>query len=800
MIWHKVWFDLWHNKLRTLLVVISIAVGVFAVGVTFGLTMQLLPSMDASHRSTYPSHVTMFTMRPVDRETILALRKISGVVNLEPLNSVEVRYKKNPQDNWRKGSILMRDDYANQIYDVVQLKEGVWPEEDYLGIERMHSPFYGIDIGDQVIFEVGDQEKRFQITGKIRHPFVPPPMMYDQAWFFGGENIMEQYGIPRNQFTQFKFSVTPYTAQQARMVASAIKERLAKQDIGIAATMYQDPVKHWGRDFVDGMTLVIEILAVLSMLLSVVLVLNTLTAVITQQTNQIGIMKAIGGSSSTILKAYLVGVFVYGLLALGLALPLGAIASYSITRWFLSLYNIEYDVFTFSRQTMVYQAVAALVVPLLAALVPVLEGARMTVRQAIASYGLGGDFGSSWFDRAIERVARQFFISYNAMAIANIFRRKGRLILTQLVLITAGVMFLMVLSLSSSLNATLEADFGRRTYDMNFSLNNLQRVDLMAKMVEAVPGVEHADMWLVVPATILRKGQRSLDAGMGSQLQGMPVDEPLYRPPIIEGRWFEPGDNRVIVMQRDTAQKENIKVGDMVTLDLGEWGKDDWMVIGLYQVFAMMGGGYSIDVMYAPRPAVFEATKKEGKGTFLLVRTREHTPEAVNEAKSQIETLLKQRHIDVFQTETTPELRKIYNMSFSMVIGMLLVLAILMAMVGGIGLMGSLSIGVIERTKEIGMMRALGALSRNILGMFVLEGVLQGLMSWIVAVPLALIVAPKLADALALTMFRSRMDYQFNYQAALVWLVLILVISVLASLIPARNAARINVRQSLSYE
>jgi putative ABC transport system permease protein len=800
VIWHKVWYDLWHNKLRTLLVIISIAVGVFAVGVTFGLTGQMLPSMDAAHRSTQPSHVTMFTLRPVDRDTILALRKIPSVVNLEPLNSVEVRYKKYPQDSWHKGSILMRDDYANQIYDVVQLKEGVWPEEDFLGIERMHSPFYGIDIGDQVILEVGDQEKSFQITSKIRHPFVPPPSMYDQAWFFSSENIMELYGIPRGQFTQFKFSVTPYTALQARLVASAIKERLAKQGIGIAATMYQDPEKHWGRAFVDGMTLVIEILAVLSMLLSVVLVLNTLTAVITQQTNQIGIMKAIGGTSSTVLKAYLVGVFVYGLLALGVALPLGSIASFSMTRWFLGMYNIEYDLFTFSKQAVIYQAAAALVIPILAALVPVLEGARMTVRQAIASYGLGGDFGSSWIDRAIERIARQFLISYNAMAVANIFRRKGRLILTQLVLITAGVMFLMVLSLSSSLKATMDTDFARRTYDMDFYLSDLQRVDLMTDMIEDVPGVEHADMWLVAPATILHQGQRSIDAGMGSQLQGMPVNEPMYRPPIVEGRWFGPGDDRVIVMQRDTAEKENIKVGDAVILDLGEWGKDDWTVIGLYQVFMMLGGGYSVDIMYAPRPAVFEATKKEGKGTILLVRTNKHTPEAVNEAKSQIETLLKHRHIDVFQTETMPELRKIYDTSFSMVIGMLMALAILVAVVGGIGLMGSLSIGVIERTKEIGMMRALGALSRNILGMFVLEGILQGLISWIVAVPLSMVVAPKLADALALTMFQSKMDYMFNYPAALIWLAVILVISVLASLIPARNAARINVRQSLSYE
>ena len=50
VIWHKVWFDLWHNKLRTLLVVFSIAVGVFAVGATFGMAEQMMPTMDAAHQ------------------------------------------------------------------------------------------------------------------------------------------------------------------------------------------------------------------------------------------------------------------------------------------------------------------------------------------------------------------------------------------------------------------------------------------------------------------------------------------------------------------------------------------------------------------------------------------------------------------------------------------------------------------------------------------------------------------------------------------------------------------------------
>ncbi len=742
VIWHKVWFDLWHNKLRTLLVILSIAVGVFALGTTFGMAEQMLPAMDSAHQSSLPSHATLYLTQPVARDTLLSLRKIPGVDNVEALNLVQIRWKKHPEDEWRVGALLQRDDYAAQTYDVVQLKAGPWPLEQSLSIERMHSPFYGLDIGDQVIIEVGDQERTFSITGKIRHPFVPPPSMYDQAWFFGSAQLIELFGIPDGKFTQIKIRAVPYSADNAKLVASAVKERLAKQGIGVGATMYQDPDKHWGRMFVDGMTLVIEVLAVISMLLSIVLVLNTLTAVITQQTNQIGILKAIGGSSFTITKVYLAGVLVYGVLSLLIAFPLGAIASFRVSQWFLGLYNIDYDNYSLSNRTLLVEAFAALAVPLIGALIPVLSAAAITVRQAISSYGLGGDFRTTWIDKLVERIGRRFLVSYNAMALSNTFRRKGRLLLTQLVLVMAGVMFLMVMTLSSSITATNDAEFGRHTYDAIFNLEYMQRLDRMQQLVQSVSGVEKADMWLAIPASILAQGQKKLDAGLGAQLQGIPLDDPMYRPLLAEGRWFEPGDDRVVVMNKQTADDAHIRLGDTISLDLGLYGQDEWKVIGLYRVFLMFGGGFSTDAIYAPRQAVFEVSKKTGKCNTLLVRMTDHSATGVTGIKSLVEDQLKADNIVIAQSETMPSLRKTSDTSFSFVIIMLLVLAVIVALVGGIGLMGSLWISVIERTKEIGIMRAIGATSSRILGMFILEGVIQGLMSWVFAVPVALLVTP----------------------------------------------------------
>jgi putative ABC transport system permease protein len=335
VIWYKVWSDLWDNKIRTLLAVVSIAAGVFAVGAIFGMADQLLAGMDTAHQATSPSHIQMYLTDQVDRDTALRLKKIPGVADLEVMNEITVRYKIHPEDEWSRGSMVMRDDYRDQIYDKVELKEGEWPKKNDIAIERLSSQFFGLEIGDEVIFEFDKTDRPLRIIGKIRHPFVPPPQFGGDAYFFVDAKGLERFEIPEGEFVHLKARVEPYSLEFAKKVASEMKQRLAKENIGVAVTFYQDPGKHWGRFFVEGMNLVLQILAVVSVMASVVLVINTLTALIIQQTNQIGIIKAIGGSTGTIVEVYLAGVVIYGLLALLVSLPLGASIAFGISKWFL---------------------------------------------------------------------------------------------------------------------------------------------------------------------------------------------------------------------------------------------------------------------------------------------------------------------------------------------------------------------------------------------------------------------------------------------------------------------------------
>ena len=435
VLWYKIWFDLWNNKTRTILAILSIAAGVFAVGSIFGMSQMMLSNMDRSHRDVLAAHINAGLNAYVDRDTILNLRDVPGVEDVEPYNSVTVLYKLRPGDEWRQGVIQMRDTYEQQKYELLQLRDGDWPRhKDEIAVERMGAQFLNIGIGDSVIFKMEDRERVLPITGFIRHPFVPPPQFQDLAFFFMSAEGMERFGVPPGKFSQFYVRVTPYSEEYAKEVASTLKDRLAKQDISVGAFMYENPDKHWGRTFMDAMTQVQQLLALICVVIGGVLVFNTISNLITQQTNQIGILKAIGGRAPRIVGMYLVSALVYGGLAFLIAFPLGAIVAHVFTKVFLNLFNIDYDTFHISRDAVVLQALSALLAPLLAGLPPILKGAAITVREAIASYGLGGGYHSGRLDRFVEAIGARLLPTHYATALGNMFRHKGRLLLTQLVL------------------------------------------------------------------------------------------------------------------------------------------------------------------------------------------------------------------------------------------------------------------------------------------------------------------------------------------------------------------------------
>jgi putative ABC transport system permease protein len=124
----------------------------------------------------------------------------------------------------------------------------------------------------------------------------------------------------------------------------------------------------------------------------------------------------------------------------------------------------------------------------------------------------------------------------------------------------------------------------------------------------------------------------------------------------------------------------------------------------------------------------------------------------------------------------------------------------LVAAVGSLGLMGTMSINVLERTREIGVMRAIGASDGLVLKIFMVEGIFIGGLSWLMGTAAALPISKLLSNAVGLAFIDTPLSFTFSTTGALIWLGIALILAAVASFLPAWNASRLTVREVLAYE
>jgi putative ABC transport system permease protein len=333
---HKIWSDLWANKGRTLQVVLIIAMGAFAIGLIIGARTLVIGGMEDIWRACSPGHITLWTNPSVDDDTITVLKGIEGLEEVEGYASVSIEWRLSPDDEWLPAVLIARDDYENQRYTKVSLLSGGWPQKKMLAVGQGCDVAFGIEEGRQATIRVDDREHLVEIGGVIYDPVAFPPSFGGPAQFFTTRDRLD-YLTGDRDFNRILAGAPQYDEVVATDIASKIQRKLEKQDIdsggaapNAAGARTSDPDKHFFQDIMDGIFFVMGIMSILALILALFLVYNTINAVLTQQVNQIGVMKAIGARTGQILRLYLITVFVYGFLALLIAVPLGAIGAWGL--------------------------------------------------------------------------------------------------------------------------------------------------------------------------------------------------------------------------------------------------------------------------------------------------------------------------------------------------------------------------------------------------------------------------------------------------------------------------------------
>ncbi|HDQ70503.1 MAG TPA: FtsX-like permease family protein [Chloroflexi bacterium] len=788
IVWRKVWRDLWNNKLRTILVVLSTAVGVFALGLVFGASGMMRERMTESHIASNAPNIEMYTHR-FGQDLIYGLMRETNVADVEGESRISTQWKFEGEDDWRDANIIARQDLAEQRMYPVELLEGEWPDRRSLAVERMSSSHYNIPIDKTILVKVGNLERQVPIVGVARHPYTPPPQIgLGNATFIATTEMQAWLTNSPEGFNALNIQLASFSEEEAQETAARIKKRLERGGMEVYYHSFVKPDEHWAQQMIDTIFLVLGVLGGLSLVLSGFLIVNTMNAIITQQIWQIGVMKVLGATVGRVVYVYLITVVIYALLSLGLAMPLGAIGAHLLSAWMLDLFNIMVGDFRLISTSMGLQVGIGLIIPLLAALVPVLGGARISAAQAISNYGLGGQFGRGILDRVISRI--RSLPRPTALSLRNTFRRKARVALTLLALTIGGVMFLMVLSVGASFRNTIDVllnDFG---FDVLMSFDRSHRVQRLVQIGESVDGVNGVEIWEIQTARFRQKSGEEITG----QLWGVPDRSRLFTPRIVEGRTLSPDDDRAILLNHKVATDENIRVGDTVALTVA--GKEAlWTVVGT--IININNNQRDHFVSY---DALVEIAGNPNRASFVMMTTEEHDAQTHIRIVEDLRTAYEVNRIKVTFSQTAGELREQINQQFDIITVLMLTMAILAGIVGGMGLMGTMSINVVERGREIGVMRSIGATSIAIAGIFVFEGMLVGALSWALAVPISYPGAAAFSQAIGMGLMELALDFKYPVSALMLWLAIVLVISAVASLFPAWRATRVSVRESLAYE
>lgn len=799
--WKKVVSDLWSNKTRTLLVALSIAVGVFAVGMIAESRIRMLRGLSEDYLRGKPFSGVVATKDPFDENMLEAIRKIDGVGDADARQSIKVRIRVN-ETQWKDLSLDAIRDFDDIRVARMHPMSGPWPPEDKtFSVERSAlNPALGMTLeeGRTYLIETLDQKQRYiKLAGVVHNLNLPPALFTGSYTGYITQETLEWLGEERDQYGGVLFRVddehyfdNEYVTKIAKDISYKVeKSGIEVEEIFIPPDPGESPVASFG---LKPIVQILSTVGVLAVFLSGFLVTNTISGLMAQQIKYIGIMKSIGARSSQIIAMYLVLVLCFGVIALIIGAVPAYFAAAGFAGFFASMFNFNPVSYGILPSVLALELFVSLLVPLLASLYSLIRGSQITVRDALDSgvSGSSSGYGSHAIDRIVSRVRslpRPMLLS-----LRNTFRRKGRLALTLTTLVIAGATFIAVFSVQDSVKVSLVQFFNSLyRFDVSVNLDRNYRSERLVQEALQVSGVTYAETWGYVGARRLRSDDTESEIIF---FQSPPQNSPLIDPIVLRGRWLNENDtNGIVVSSGLVKEEEDLDVGDTITLKLK--GREiDWHIVGVVKGFG------TEMIAYANLPYFERKVRDAGVSSDLRIVASRHDGPFQKEVQRAVEEHFRDVGLRVNSSTTMIAEYDLKIDTFNIIVYSLLIMAILTAVVGGLGLAGTMSMNVLERTREIGVMRAIGASDLSVLQIILVEGITIGLVSCSLGALLAYPISKVLSDSVGTLFTGSPFTYVYSFNGALMWLTLSVILASVASFLPAWNASRLTVRDILAYE
>jgi len=760
--WIKVWRDLWSNRSRTILVVLSIAVGVFAIGMITSTQQALNQSLAEQYAALQPADAILQTEPQLDDDFVTSMRNLRGVAEAEGRRALALRLSLDGEgETWRDITLCAIADYDDQrLFHIWQENDNWPPEKGEVLLERATIGYIGVEIGNEILVKTPDGRKySLKVTGTAHDLYRIPPVI--EGWVYGYVNMdtIRWMGQPEG-YNELYIEADGTHEGEIR----ALTDKIANRIEGLGLPVYQktlpDKDEHPLNFIIQTVLLLLGLLATLSLFLSAFLVINVISALIAQQERQIGIMKAIGARSRQIIGLYFGMVLILGLSACLIAIPLSQLGANALARFVAELINFDAPRVQYNPQALLFQLGVGLLVPLLAAAPSIISGTRVSPAQVLSEYGIS----QVWNGAGIVDFFLKRFLTLPRdirLAVRNPFRKRGRLILSLFTLTMAGAIFMAVINLQASLNASLDEILGFWRYDAWLLLEDYYPNDRLTNKAELIPGVGETEAWNVSFGRYVRPdGSESANL----YLMAAPAGSAMLEPAIIAGRALQPDDTNALVVSPALIQNESeIELGNEITIKI-EGREAEFTVVGVMQ---MMGNDTIGHITYMAYDDYARHVREPNRANALTFTMGTSDLESQRQIASQVETQYDRSDIKVVSNFLIAEERAEIDGAFAIIVALLMVMTILLAVVGGLGLAGTMGLNVIERTREIGVMRAYGAKNKAIFRIVLIEGLLIGMLSWLLAIGFSMPFSVALARSIGLSFLSYPMAASFSISGIL---------------------------------
>lgn len=782
--WRKMLRDAWLHKPRSLLVVLAVSVGMIASGALLDAWALVQRVTAQTYRASHPVSATL-RVDAIDDALLAQVRALPTVAALRMRRTVFAKVVASGAD--LTAELFALQDFATPDIGRLESNGGTWPPRDgEIDIEKSSLDFSGSSLGASLNVRFGKSPPQMLRVSGIAHDVSLPPGWMDHIVYgFITPATLAQLGAP-TALNEIQIVVRDGDADRdaVRRIALDIKVLVERHGAHVTNIDVPVPGQHAHAAQMNSLMLTQGAFAVLTLLVCSFLIVNLITAMLAGQAREIGVMKSLGARATQLAAMYLGFALILGLLASVIALPIAIAIGRPYAGLKADMLNFSIEGFAIPWWAIAVQLAVGCLLPVIAAAAPVARACRAPVTTALRDTGIAAETGAYLRRRiAIRGVSRPLLLS-----IGNAFRRRQRMFLTLLTLAMGGAVFLGADDLRRSVRESVDQIFSGERYDIVLSLSDAHPAAQSEAVAAKVAGVERVQALASTSASIAHPAGL---LGNRFTVVALPPHSPLFaRNVAAGGRWLNPSDtNALVITQALQKDEPELVPGAEVTLMLdGE--ATQWRVVGVDPGIQPLA--------YMPLSA-FNALHPNDGASTLVVATTDRSAAAQLELIARLRTEFERAGMPVATSRLMSDSRRAVEDHLLMVVEFLGSMSWVMIIVGGMGLASTMSLAVLERTREVGVMRAIGARPATIIAMIEIEGIFIAVLGWVLSLPLSTPMSALLADGFGRVMFSVPTHYVPSLYATSIWLLLAVVVAMLACAWPAWRATRMPTAAALSY-